>query len=342
MTSLILYLLFIYHIYAVSSFQQVAPRIKKISRSCEKLSIPNSWNNRYMSSKRRSFPIPHASQNNNKGEKRGASVSISGVPSIPLSSKDFTVTLAIDYLLTLITSDIGSVVIGLIGLFICLYNRLSAIDFDNSAIASNAADAMGQQSRYDLLAVFASGAVLLNGISKLDVTSALAESVELEGIQLPSPTFVNQDGTGISENYEIIWSVKSALVSTPAKSAYVLVRKGDRWFPSVCGGIVPSDENKRVMIPKDRSTPILDKFTKQKNSKETYLPTLQALPGKVEFTYLPQNTQEAILLPISSFNDDCKVVLVLGSDTAKTFTPRDVAWCQVLVKRMRNDMTITP
>ena len=35
-----------------------------------------------------------------------------------------------------------------------------------------------------------------------------------------------------------------------------------------------------------------------KGPKESYLPTLQALPGKVEFTYLPSNAQEALLLPV--------------------------------------------
>jgi hypothetical protein len=91
-------------------------------------------------------------------------------------------------------------------------------------------------------------------------------------------------------------------------------------------------------------TPILDRFLNNKEmTKESYLPTLQALPGRVEFTYLPQNSQEALLVPVSlSLNSIAqenvpiieRAVLVLGSDTAKSFTPRDVAWCQVIASRI--------
>jgi len=89
------------------------------------------------------------------------------------------------------------------------------------------------------------------------------------------------------------------------------------------------------------STPILDKFLK--SSKETYLPTLQALPGKAEFTYLPPNTQEVLLLAVPFVMDETKGkdihwVLALASDTAKSLTPRDIAWCQVIASRLGTDL----
>ena len=94
-----------------------------------------------------------------------------------------------------------------------------------------------------------------------------------------------------------------------------------------------------MSLPKGLRTPILDRFLKDGGvQKESYLPTLQALPGKVEFTYLPPNAQEALILPIevqTSDRDSSKnVALVLGSDTAKNFSPKDVAWCQVLSSRI--------
>ena len=47
-------------------------------------------------------------------------------------------------------------------------------------IGASDADAMGMQSRSDLLAVFASGAILLNEIGKMDITSVAAGTVVLK------------------------------------------------------------------------------------------------------------------------------------------------------------------
>jgi len=285
------------------------------------------------------------STNSNK-----ASVSLSSTITSPPSIQQFnSPTAIIDYFLTLLTSDIGSIVIGSIGLILALCNRLFTVDFDSS-ISATYAESINIQSRNDLLAVFASGAVLLNGISKLDVTSVLAESVVLNGNLLDQPKFVNLDtrmyisDENVSSTNDLEWAMESILSSTPAKTAVLLTsttastnNPSSSWMPILIAGIVPSNYIDEIIIPKDMSTPILDRFLKQENAKESYLPTLQALPGKVEFIYLPDNAQEALLLPIRS-KDGKKFALVLGSDTAKSFTPRDVAWSQVLVTRIGDTM----
>lgn len=271
-------------------------------------------------------------------------------------------TSTIDSLLSLLTSDLGGVAFGSIGVFLCLWNRLSHLD-DMDMFG---AQQLGQQSRADLLAVFATTAVLLNGVSKLDVTSALAESVVLDGIIMDAK--INKTKSlNSSGNDSIKWALSSVLDATPAKTAMLMQYNGDidpinldknnmgLWKPIAYAGIVVPDERNRVETVNVR-TPILDRFVldenKQTDRKESYLPTLQALPGKVEFTYLPLNTQEALLLPVVMPNDlndvsinrgdygESKniVVLVLGSDTAKSFTPRDIAWCQVLAARMGNSL----
>ena len=124
-------------------------------------------------------------------------------------------------------------------------------------------------------------------------------------------------------------------------------------------GIIPLDTELRRTIPsRVASTPILDRMlrddgarssikggtvagvdalgTTRKGPKESYLPTLQAIPGKIEFTYLPPNSQEVLVLPVpkrdmgvgEGMADKRYYALVLGGDTAKNFTPRDVAWCR--------------
>ena len=66
-----------------------------------------------------------------------------------------------------------------------------------------------------------------------------------------------------------------------------------------------------------------------RNKKESYLPTLQALPGKAEFKYLLSNTQEVLLVPIPVGDGEENTGLVLGGATLKSFSPRDVACCQL-------------
>lgn len=272
--------------------------------------------------------------------KKGATVTFSDLPSLPFSSDASSPTALVDYVLYIFTSDIGSIILGLIGMVIALYSRLSSIDYEASNIASSAAESMGQQARADLLGVFASGAVLLNGVSKLDVTSVLAESVILEGTLLQEPIYVNEDSC-LVKNSDLLWAMNSTLDATPAKTAVLLVYDSsiNNWIPTMLAGVVPSDKEMREGAPSiitRRDTPILDRFLRQEGSKESYLPTLQALPGKVEFTYLPQNCQETLALPISW--KGCKAALVLGSDTAKSFSPRDIAWCQILARRLENSI----
>ena len=100
------------------------------------------------------------------------------------------------------------------------------------------------------------------------------------------------------------------------------------------------------------STPILDRMlrddgvkggtvggtgaTTGKGPGESYLPTLQALPGRVEFSYLPSNAQEVLLLPVSRPDGDKAgddgdgryYAIALGGDAAKSFAPKDIAWCK--------------
>ena len=255
---------------------------------------------------------------------------------------------SLDSALTLLTSDGASIVLGIVGITICLFNRVIHID-DYDALNSTGAlgaDAMGRQSRADLLAVFASGAVLLNGISNLDVTSALAESVVMDGISLNSPVIYDEALDDVEMNLskssrdDLIWALESLLDATPAQTAVVVANGRNGWRPMASAGIIPTDSSMMQTLS-NIPTPILDRFLPTArggaSTKESYLPTLQALPGKTELKYLPPNAQEALILPIRAEGDaelESVAVLVLGSDTAKSCTPRDIAWCQVLASRI--------
>ena len=262
-----------------------------------------------------------------------------------LNTGDATSTL--DSILSFLSSDLVSVVLGLVGLLIVVVHRLTFLD--DSVTTST--QALAEQTRTDLLAVFACGSVLLNGITKLDVTSALSESVVLQGIKLDRPEIISSLDS-ISLNSKIIqWGLEALLSATPAQSAIILNKdcETDCWDIQARGGILPPDGPKKLVSPSsglpaggddgaiEVSTPILDRvgsIARNSNGKETYLPTLQALPGRFEFVpYLPSNTQLVLIVPIfnSRFGSS---LLVLGSNTAKSFTPRDVAWSRVIAERM--------
>ncbi|KAL3823487.1 hypothetical protein ACHAXA_010247 [Cyclostephanos tholiformis] len=268
---------------------------------------------------------------------------------------------SIDQILLSLTSDRTSLVLGSVGILILLLNRL--LSFPEDAISE------ASRSRIDLLGVFAAGSVLLNGITKLDVESVRADRVILEGINQGNVLWSDEDPSmraqlqkmDVRFQSTVEWALQSFLKCSPAQSAVLLAispQTNQRWTPLARVGILPSSRSSIFNIASIK-TPILDRMlrdddnikdgtvggtevagargTSRKGPNESYLPTLQALPGKVEFTYLPSNAQEALILPVSRpgresgavrDDDGWKYAVVLGGDTAKSFAPRDIAWCK--------------
>jgi Cofactor assembly of complex C subunit B, CCB2/CCB4 len=249
----------------------------------------------------------------------------------------------LDMVISTVTSDAVSIVLGLIGLLWVVIHRFTLLDVDS-------AEALTIQTRTDLLTVLACGSVLLNGATKLDVTALAADAVALDGTALEDPEVQYRISDSLDENIDLdevkrtlSWTLKSLLTASPAKTAVLLQRNvnsidgSNPWTVTCRAGILPiaaSAPNSTVPLPD--KTPILDRVGTPGNVKETYLPTLQALPGRFEFfSYLPANTQLALLIPIAhqgvgNSQDQYNDVLVLGSNTAKSFVPRDIAWSRVV------------
>lgn len=265
-------------------------------------------------------------------DKQSSSASGSSISS---SSTAATTTNPLDGALSFISSDIASIALGMVGLVLLLIERLSLPDADTMGISQvQYAEQLGEETRSNLIAVVACGSVLLNGISKLDVTSALAETVELEGDVITEPLVFDESLE--KHKTTLQWGMESFLKATPAKTVVILRSnsKDDAWQVFSMVGTVPTEAT--LTRPELlSSTPILDRFRKDGSGKETYLPTLQFLPGKAEFTYIPENTQGVLILsvPASSPESTQTTAILLGSNRAKSFTPRDVAWCQTLAAR---------
>ncbi len=242
----------------------------------------------------------------------------------------------LDKFLSLVASDAFSIVSGIIGLIAVVAYRWNLVLAADPSRAT--AEALTYETRTDLLGVLAAGSVLLNGVTKLDVTTALAESVVLEGKALLEPEKV--EGDGAKGGNMMTWALESLLAATPAKTAVLISDTGDRWKIECRAGVVPSSSSALSLPDK---TPILERVGSPGNSKETYLPTLQALPGRTELTYLPNNAQMAVMIPIqpssSSSSGTLKnAVLVLGGNTAKSFTPRDIAWSRIVAEKLGEEL----
>jgi hypothetical protein len=315
-----------------------------------------------------------------------------------------TTTNPVDVGLSLLLSDVGSIGLGLMGLVLLLVTRVFVEDpYASSAAPDDAAAAVvaTMQTRSNLLAVLACGTVLAHGVARLNVESALAEAVALEGVQVLDPLVLSaQEEWGAARDhdddndYNLValkrlgslscWFLQTMLAATPASSAVLLVddttttsrpsRQGkdlptynnsninieslseptfsNKWRAVSAAGILPSAHLSELKVP--HYAPILDRTAAAQNRSgggrgggdETYLPTLQALPGRTEFlTYLPVNTQAVLVIPVTVLAASSKDgemqerrrmagVVVLGSNRARSFTPRDIVWCQSLASRL--------
>ena len=77
---------------------------------------------------------------------------------------------------------------------------------------------------------------------------------------------------------------------------------------------------------------ILDRvLTKQ---KAIYLVDTKVYPGRIEFDYLPQNTQGIICQPLGS-----EGVMILGANAPRSYTKQDEAWIEGIADKLTNSLT---
>eukprot|EP00953_Heterococcus_sp_UTEX-ZZ885_P004702 3029-Heterococcus_DN1.PRE.1 len=208
-----------------------------------------------------------------------------------------------------ITGSNFSLAAGLIGLGALLVNRVALTPY-----------LYDSQARTDLLALIACGGLIMNGVYLLDVNIKTAEAVTLIG------TFVQETDPALTtaQTAELRWLCESLILTKPA-TASVLVHVRGRTVARY--GVMGSSS----AVAAD--APIVAKALREAaagSSKETYLPALQNLPGKVEFSYLPENCQTVLLLPLLGG----EAVVVVGGSQARAYTPKDIAWIKGVCERV--------
>lgn len=209
---------------------------------------------------------------------------------------------------------------GSAGLMVLLFNRLGSLGLDSVSDV---------QSRTDILSVIACSSLLLSVLSDQDITTKDREAVALVGYALQRARLAE---TLTLPESAVQWCVDALLEGSPANSVLLLeqtANAGGDWTVVAAGGVVGGGIGPSGPLP---SVPRLSAkiLTQALQTGEVYLPDLQILPGKIEFSYLPVNCQSVLVLPVKPSGGETEsagdrgAVLVVGTNQAKALKFRDL------------------
>ena len=184
------------------------------------------------------------------------------------------------------------IVVGGLGAVLLLINRLLSSELTNS------------QARADVLGVILSAVLILVGLIWQQVQPRLPEAVQLIGDE----GFALAPDLPQTVKTELAWASHLLLTNTVTRSLVVFYKKKvllRRGILSPKSEVVPGLILKRVL----------------EKHKAVYLVDLKVYPGRVEFDYLPQNTQGVICQPIGEDG-----VLILAANAPRSYTKQDENW----------------
>jgi hypothetical protein len=184
------------------------------------------------------------------------------------------------------------IVVGGLGAVLLLINRLLTPEITES------------QARADVLGVILSAVLILTGLIWQQVQPRSPDAVELIGEE----GFVLAQDLPQAIKTELAWASHLLLTNTVTRSLVVfyqgkvLLRRGILGTKSE---VTPGPILKRV----------------QEKQQPIYLVNLNVYPGRIEFDYLPENTQGVICQPIGK-----EGVLILGANAPRSYTKQDENW----------------
>ena len=192
------------------------------------------------------------------------------------------------------------IVVGSLGTSLLLINRLLTSELTNS------------QARGDVLGVVLSAVLILTGLIWQQVQPKTPEAVELigeEGFEI-APELPQAVKT------ELAWASHLLLTNTVTRSLLVLFQGQVLLRRGILGAkseVKPGTILNRVL----------------KTQKPVYLVDLKVYPGRVEFDYLPENTQGIICQPIGD-----QGVLILGANAPRSYTKQDERWISGIADKL--------
>ena len=196
------------------------------------------------------------------------------------------------------------IVVGALGGSLLMMNRFLTVNLTDS------------QARSDALGIILSAVLILTGLLWQQVEPRSPEVVNLigeEGFELV-PDLPEAVKT------ELAWASHLLLTNTATRSLIVyyqdqvLLRRG---ILSPKSEVKPGAILQRVM---DKQKPV-------------YLVDLKLYPGRVEFDYLPENTQGMISQPIGD-----RGALILAANAPRSYTKQDEIWIEGIADKLANTL----
>ncbi len=168
------------------------------------------------------------------------------------------------------------------------------------------------QSRSDALGIIISAVLILTGLLWQNVQPNRPEVVVLAG----ESGFELADDLSEAVRAELAWASLLLLNNTATKAIVIYYQDQVILRRGVLGKnpqLTPGAIVKRVL----------------ETQKAVYLVALKLYPGRIEFDYLPENTQGVICQPI-----DAQGVIVLGANAPRSYTQQDEAWIAAIAEKL--------
>jgi hypothetical protein len=173
------------------------------------------------------------------------------------------------------------------------------------------------QARSDALGVILSAVLILTGLLWQQVQPRSPDAVDLIGEQ----GFELLPGLPDEVKTELAWASHLLLTNTVTRSLVVyyqgkvLLRRG---ILGVNPEVKPGAILQRVL----------------EKQKPVYLVNLKLYPGRIEFDYLPENTQGVICQPIGS-----KGALILAANAPRSYTKQDENWIEGIADKLADTLS---
>ncbi len=168
------------------------------------------------------------------------------------------------------------------------------------------------QARSDAVGVIISAVLVLTGLLWQQFQPTPPDAVKLVG----------EEGFELDETLpeavqtELAWSSYLLLTNTVTKSIVV-------WYD----GKVRLRRGILGKNPQLTPGPIVDRVLSKQ--KAVYLVKLELYPGRIEFDYLPENTQGVICQPIGD-----RGAMILGANVPRSYTQKDENWIAGIAEKL--------
>ena len=178
---------------------------------------------------------------------------------------------------------------------------------------------LDSQARSDALGVILSAVLILTGLLWQQIQPKPPDTVDLIG----ETGFELKPDLPDGVKTELAWASHLLLTNTVTRSVVVyyqgqvLLRRG------VLG-----------KNPQVQPGPIVQRVLEKQ--KPVYLVNLALYPGRIEFDYLPDNTQGIICQPLGN-----QGVLILGANAPRSYTQQDEKWVEGIADKLENTLSLS-